>query len=236
MVRNRTASGGHIPVFGARTDFLSASIRPRHARCLMRLFLMLFAAAAAFVYLSRWATPAAGSDRAANVTLLDALYSGRAADVEAALRAGASANAVDGESGDGPLSIATQTRNREAIDLLLRRGADVNRANAHGYTPLLCAVLGGGDEQIMDRLLAAGADVNARTWNGMTALMMAALMDRPDVMRRLLRAGARTDLVNAAGKSALDLAESQRCRVLLETTMARGSEQELKDSSCNLSR
>jgi hypothetical protein len=210
----------------------------------MRLFLILLGACVAFVYLSRWATPQAKDGSVAGeAKMLDALYTRQTRDMEAMLASGTSADAVDPESGDSLLTIATQMRYREGFELLLRNGADVNCSNDRGYTPLMCAVLGGRDDAMIERLIESGADVNARAANGMTALMIAAMMDYPPLVDRLLRAGARVDVVNYWGKSALDLSPSPECRARLQAAGAARLPVRTADAagnfaklSCNLSR
>lgn len=204
----------------------------------MRLFLILSGAVIAFVVLSRWATPpGANESGTGEKKTLDALYTRQLHDLESLLASGVSANAADPESGDPLLVIATQMRYREASDLLLRTGADVNLAGYRGYTPLMCAVIGGRDEQMLERLIAAGADVNAQAANGMTALMIASMMDYERVIDRLLRAGARVDLVNYSGKSAIDLSASSACRARLQATAETvTAEADVTNLSCNLSR
>lgn len=59
---------------------------------------------------------------------------------------------------------------------------------------------------ITERLLAAGAEIDAQDDAGFTPLMNAASRDRADLVAVLLRTGARADLRNCRGETAVDLA------------------------------
>ena len=124
------------------------------------------------------------------------------------------------QSGDAALTIATQMRCGELVDVLLRHGAGVNYRNDHGITALMCAAIG-GDREAMGRLIARGADVDAQAQNGMTALMLAAMADDRRGIDQLLRAGASPNLHNRFGRTALDLAQSPPCRAALAAAGAR---------------
>ena len=64
-----------------------------------------------------------------------------------------------------------------------------------------------GDVAAVNALLDDGVDVNALLRNEWTALMIAALHNRPQVVSTLIRRGAYLDVRNAAGWSALTIAE-----------------------------
>lgn len=63
-----------------------------------------------------------------------------------------------------------------------------------------------GQVDIAERLLAGGADPDTTSALGYTALMWAAQNDHYATVQRLLKYGARKDLRNDAGSTALDLA------------------------------
>ena len=64
-------------------------------------------------------------------------------------------------------------------------------------------------------LLAAGANVDKQDDNGRTPLMEAAYMGKIEVVRELLKRGAKKDLKNNAGKTAYKLADTMRIKMLL---------------------
>ena len=62
---------------------------------------------------------------------------------------------------------------------------------------------------IAQRLISAHCDVDARNGAGQTALMMAAMFGRIDVVKLLVSSGAKLELSDRAGNTALSLAQQQ---------------------------
>jgi ankyrin repeat protein len=93
---------------------------------------------------------------------------------------------------------------------LLRHGAEVNARTHDGYTALMLA----SEEGALDvarTLILAGASVTSHTQaEQLTALMYAARAGSRAVVEYLLAAGAPVADVNAAGQTALDLAEAEK--------------------------
>ncbi|GHV12216.1 hypothetical protein FACS189491_04820 [Spirochaetia bacterium] len=115
--------------------------------------------------------------------------SGTAAEVRAAIDAGAD---VNGRAKDGgtPLTIAVLWhKDADMVRVLIDAGADVNVADNVGDTPLLTAAHS-RETAAAQLLLDAGADVNAANKWGRTPLMWAASSDNADMVRLLLGAGA----------------------------------------------
>ena len=130
-----------------------------------------------------------------------------------------------------PLDIAIRTNRIDEVRNLLERGADPNRrwGQSGDHFPLQEVLDSGGYQvtapaETVQLLLNYGADPNAK-WcpfesrgpselgipscvsaKGMTALMMAAIVDRADIVRALLAAGADARPRNWHGGSALDYA------------------------------
>lgn len=144
---------------------------------------------------------------------------------------------VTDRNGDYALHIAVKHGRGEVIDALLAAGADIEGKNNHSYTPLAVAASTGGRTDTLRRLIAAGADVNAELYSGTTALSVAAArssapavdillaakadpdLDKPlltavrygrtDIVKKLVEAGAKTDLQDSDGHSLLQLAAMQ---------------------------
>ena len=77
------------------------------------------------------------------------------------------------------------------------------------------------DTEELECLLAAGADPNWRGEYGYTALHNAVSLDLPDIVERLLKAGARVDAANDDGVKPIQLAKSLLVRNLLEAACER---------------
>ena len=91
----------------------------------------------------------------------------------AMLRAGADANAAQGD-GTSALHWAVYRLDEELVGELLERGADPNVANLYVATPLAEAVKV-AVARLVAKLLAAGADAESPNEDGQTVLMLAAL-------------------------------------------------------------
>ncbi|HYZ84951.1 MAG TPA: ankyrin repeat domain-containing protein [Bryobacteraceae bacterium] len=108
----------------------------------------------------------------------------------------------------------------ELVKLLIANGGDPHCVNRFGgkvkhgeielklLTPLMVAVPYGG-LKVAQALIDAGANVNAVDSRGMTALMLSVVSDRhdPAVTKLLLAKGAKTDLKDKYGATALDWAK-----------------------------
>ena len=111
---------------------------------------------------------------------------------------------------DGPLLLAAQRGDLEAVLRALSAGADPRAPGSFfGYTALHAAAAM-GETACVDALLAAGAPVEARADDGATPLLAAAAQHGPDTgpaIGRLINAGARLDArLHARGECPLHLA------------------------------
>lgn len=169
--------------------------------------------------------------------LFDALHRGDAETVIALIERGVDVNTSDAQ-GDTLLHHAVRQGNEPLAQVLLARRANPNRRNRYGDTPLMIAALAGksslvkrllahgakpdlggwnalhyaaynGHAEILPLLLAAGAELDKPAPNGETALLLAARNGHLEAVRILVGAGADVNR-RAQGKTALDLALSQR--------------------------
>jgi hypothetical protein len=148
--------------------------------------------------------------------LMQASARGDVKEIRSQLSSGADANAQD-SSGWTALMYATQADRAEAIKILLDAGASPNARSYLGQTVLM-AVTGAysSSPEKFRLLLAAGADVNVQDLDGHTALMFAmcgaliyeptapGFLQRAELISLMREAGARTDLRDAKGLTALD--------------------------------
>jgi hypothetical protein len=156
---------------------------------------------------------------------------GTASGVSALLTSKADPNAQDA-SGWTALMYAALANDASTVKALLEGGADPRLRSHSGWTPLMAQV---AVASIVSRdpipairlLLAAGDDINATDRAGQTALMMTMArslnIERDDTSPRAMArvnlaaflrdSGARADIRDAAGKTALDLLKEEAARV-----------------------
>ena len=135
--------------------------------------------------------------------LHDAVRTGDLATLRSVVAAGENPNPRD-NAGRTALSFAVETGNEQAVRMLLDAGASPDINDFLGRAPLHHAV--GVTIGIARQLLAARADVDIRNSGGVTPLMQAAGAGRRDVVRLLLKAGARVDFRDYQGNTAEDWA------------------------------
>jgi uncharacterized protein len=116
-------------------------------------------------------------------------------------------------SADGwaPLHLAAAFAEPDAVCLLLEHGAHAHQVshNPQRNQPLHAAVALGGSEATVLLLLEAGADVNATQAGGFTPLHSAAAAGKPELVKLLLKHGARADIRCDQGKLPGDYARER---------------------------
>lgn len=162
-------------------------------------------------------------DRAGMTALHQAVLRNHVPTIRLLVSRGADLSAP-GPGGLTPLALAASEGLRWAAMALIEAGAPVNQASGgEGLTPLMLlatrdeahqrddrAIFGPSVVAIAEALIARGAEVNAATRDGVTALMIAAGGDHVDMLAYLLKAGADPARSNAAGHTALQIAELSR--------------------------
>ena len=115
----------------------------------------------------------------------------------------------EGNIGRSPLCQACLELNETTVRNLLKSGADVNLSDIDGKTPLHL-VCGAGTEtsnfDILQILLMNGANVNAKDNKDQTPLFIACENDNLELVRLLLSAGCKPDVITANGNSAMKIA------------------------------
>lgn len=137
-----------------------------------------------------------------NYPLLRALNSAGIDTVRELVDSGADVNHVTADGILTPLGDAILLSKPDMAALLIDAGANVDWANHLGYTHLMHAV-GDGQLDIVQLLISGGADLEISTSpdRPTTVLTIAALDNKTEMVRELLRAGA--DATGEAGESAM---------------------------------
>lgn len=159
-------------------------------------------------------------------------------------------------NGDYALHLAVKLGKGEAIDALLAAGADIEGKNNNGFTPLAVAASIGRTDA-MKRLIAANADVNAEVHGGSTPLSLAASRSSavaidillaakadPDlatplmyavryghtaIVKKLLDAGAKTDLHDSDGQGLLHRGAMQGSEEIATLLLEKGLDIDQRD-------
>lgn len=166
--------------------------------------------------------------------LLLATLAGRASAAKRLLEAGAEVN-VANDQGETPLTAAAYVRNAELGALLLDRGARVDVTDRTGKGPMVYAAAQGVDK-LVARLLELGVDPNRRYGGEVTALMWAAghadsapASGALSAVKLLIAHGAKVDLVDDRGRSALMVAAALGHAEIVGTLLEAGADRALRD-------
>ena len=175
-------------------------------------------------------------DVVGSTPLIVAALADRAAAAQRLIEADADVNFVNAQ-GETALSAAAYRANFELVSALLAHGAKPATVDRTAKSPILYAAARGSD-RIVAALLDRGIDPNARYGADLTALMWAAgYADTAPAdgalrtVRLLLSRGAKLDLVDDRGRSALMIAAQLGHADIVEALLDAGAEKTLKDKS-----
>lgn len=173
---------------------------------------------------------------AGSTALLGAVTQNRRRTAKLLLEAGADPNAAN-TRGVTPLIAATFNGNGRLVDMLLRAGADPMSRDATGKGAMVYAA-GKGFAGIVALLLDAGVAVDARYQNDLTALIWAAGHSNEvpeseglETVRLLIDRGARPDLVDNRGRTALMVAAERGHGEIVSYLLASGSDAARRDGT-----
>ena len=115
-------------------------------------------------------------------------------------------NGYYGEKSYTPLVFSIKKGRPKLVKLLLKKGAGIEQL-CQDKTPLIHAVES-DNSGMVKILIKKGADINGTSLKENTAMVYAAYLGYPDIARYLVKKGINYNLYNAAGKTALDYANT----------------------------
>lgn len=145
------------------------------------------------------------------------------AGVNAFLAAGMNPNVQDPDTLASPLISAAGRGSIQIVRTLLNGGADVNAKDRGGYNAILRALETPSDDVAELLLAQPRLDLNAQGLSGVTILMRYVALDREEMVRKVLEQGARVDLQDSDGDSALHRAAQQGNVKIIELLVAKGA-------------
>jgi uncharacterized protein len=156
--------------------------------------------------------PQAQAQFSDSYNFLKAVRERKGSDVEDALSEPGTViiNTRDAVTGQNALHIVIDRRDSEWLGYLLSKGANPNQADKKGVTPLILATQLGfvdGVDWLVGNKGKVTAAIDATNRSGETALILAVQLRNPEMVRKLLKAGANPDKKDTvAGYSARDYA------------------------------
>ncbi len=169
-----------------------------------------------------------------STALLRAVEMNRRQTVRRLLAAGADAGAANAK-GIAPVIVAAYNGNEALVRMLLDAGADPGVRDASGKGAITYAA-GRGYRRIVAMLLDAGVEPDERYAHDLTALMWAAghsndvpVAEGLETLALLLERGARLDLVDDRGRSALMIAAERGHAEIATALVAAGADPGLRD-------
>ena len=109
------------------------------------------------------------------------------------------------KEGSTPLMIAAVTDKLQAVKYLLKQGADPSLQDNRGWN-VLHSVSQGGNPEVIDLMLSHVPSIDSRTKKGYTPLMIAAVTDKLQAVKYLLKQGADPSLQDNNGWNVLHFA------------------------------
>lgn len=92
------------------------------------------------------------------------------------------------------------------VSSLISYGADVNRKDRNGKTPLFCACMSpAANTDVVQLLVDSGVAVNDLDCSGYSPLLCAVLTFKFDIVKILIRNGARIDVMTQDGNTAVHI-------------------------------
>ncbi|CAL1529214.1 unnamed protein product [Lymnaea stagnalis] len=147
--------------------------------------------------------------------LLKSAFLGHIGLVQLLVELGTDVNRIDYRYGT-PLIAAVENGYFDIAKFLICKGADVRRKLCNGDTALMLAVKKGHNILLVQHILDSGASIDERNRAGQTPTMICIQKCDLNTLMLLLHHGARLDIKDKAGKSALDIATERNINSLVQ--------------------
>ncbi len=170
----------------------------------------------ATVFLIFWVPIAANAGISPQYDLLKAVERQNVEEVKKLLRSGVSPNTRLRSSGDPALVIAARKGNREIMEILLKAGANPDIATRDGKSTPLIIRSTVGDVLGVQLLLNYKADVNGGRRTLGAPLIEAVRGKKYKVAKILIDAGAKSNIGDVTGQTALDYAHISRSKRMIK--------------------
>ncbi|OGI28755.1 MAG: hypothetical protein A2287_06930 [Candidatus Melainabacteria bacterium RIFOXYA12_FULL_32_12] len=113
----------------------------------------------------------------------------------------------------------------------IKKMFSVNRINKEGNTALISAILENDNNKIEKLIKRDDIDVNIQNSTGDTALMYSVVIDRKELVNKLLEKGADTNLKNKHGETALILASIFDRKEIAKTLLENKADVNIEDEN-----
>lgn len=142
--------------------------------------------------------------------LMKAASEGDKATVQKLIKAKTNINAEDPEERRTALYFALQNEQKEVIKLLIENGARLENLSEDKETALFMATTTNNTDLMKTLIKKNKSLLNTPDTDGTTPLMEAAKYGSKETVEILLKAGAKKDLKNNLGSTALDIAKENK--------------------------
>ena len=132
------------------------------------------------------------------------------------------------QAGDRDIFDAARANDAVRVKQLVAEHVNIDKPGADGFTPLILAAYSGSPE-VVEVLLANHADVHVASRMG-NALMAASFQGYAEIVKQLLKAGARVNDTNEAEGTALMFAALSGRTQVVQLLIANGAQVNKRDS------
>jgi ankyrin repeat protein len=151
--------------------------------------------------------------------------------LKALIDAHANVNSVNGIDLESAVALAVRNHDRDLAQVLVASGANINQWDRNGKTPLIFAAKEGRAE-LVDFLLSLHASPDLSDYKiGYTPLMWATANGRVDIMDELVRGGAKVEVKNSLGQTAMHVSAQYDCSRCAELLLRDGAEVDAHDKN-----